>query len=256
MPTDWPLHTFREDHGLVVGTWPWQQCCPKDCEVGCVSEWETITVDIHNMNEVVERSFAAKFRPLNLGTEVTLDEVGVKLATKAAAYRNHNAARYGRQLKYGFKQDGHAVGAFSELAVIALTGIPKWIVVPPDLGKGKCKSADVGNSLQVRGTPHEHGHLLVHPDDEDSPFVLATANPPSPRVLVYGWLMGSEAKAVGKWTNFGTQHDQCYAAHQSQLHDLCELPEDNMAWLRSLPRGYADAIKDREKQLQDGRLRF
>jgi hypothetical protein len=219
-----------------------------------MSEWEQITVEIHNMTEVVERTFAAKFRPLNLGCEVTLDVAGVKLAERAAELRIKNAAIRGCQLKYGFKEDGHLIGAYSEIAVVAVVGLSKWIVVPPNF---TTKIPDVGETLQVRGTPHGRGHLLVHPDDQDNaPFILATANPPSPIVTVHGWLMGAEVKAFGEWTNFGTQHNQCYAASQLQLHDLCDLPEDAMAWLRSLPRGYAHAIKIQEQEQQDGRLHF
>lgn len=220
-----------------------------------MNQWEHITVDIHNIGKVVQRTFAAKFRPVNLGVEVTLDEDGVKLADQAAALRMSNAAKHGRQLKYGFKEDGHLVGAHAELGVVALTGLRKWLVVPADLGRGKSKSADVGSTLQVRGTSHRTGQLVIYPDDLDSPFVLAIANPPSPQVIVVGWVLGSELKA-GRLTNFGQGRDDCYTTRQEKLHDLCELPEDNMAWLRSLPRGYADAIKEREQQQQDGRLQF
>lgn len=174
--------------------------------------------------------------PAGTGTVVTLSAKGVALAEKIAATRCANAAKHDRKLKYGFKQDGHREGAFSELAVALATDLP-LTVVPTDLGRCKSVAPDIGANIQVRGgKPYKNRYLLVHPDDLDAaPFVLATAEPPSPVVTIHGWMRGAEAKLRGAWTNFGTAHDKCHAIHSNSLHELCELPGGNWIWLHALP---------------------
>jgi hypothetical protein len=212
---------------------------------------EQVTVCIHDNGREYVRSFRVEFTTLNQGVSVMFDTKGWALVEKAAHRRTANASKLNAKgkrrmkCKHGFAQPSDMEGCAAELAVAVLTGLEDWWVIPPVLSK----APDVGRTLQVRGGfPYKDRFLLVHPEDDDaSPFIQATWKPGSQSVDVLGWMYGAEAKRIGRWTNFGTDHAECYAVHQTQLHDLCELPEDNFAWLRSLPTGYLKQIQEQEQ---------
>ena len=210
-------------------------------------EPEQCDVRIHDLGRVFERSFMARFEPLNQGVKVTLDAKAQRLADVAAKQRIANAARNRRKLKYGFKEDGHVIGCYGELAVVALTGVEDWTTVPDDLGNGKCKAADVGRILQVRATSNVESWIPIYPDDNaDAPFIGVTANPPSLVCVVHGWVYGWEAK-LRPLKDLHLGRTSFHPSYPHQHHDLCDLPEDNFAWLRSLPTGYLKQIQEQEQ---------
>jgi hypothetical protein len=223
-------------------------------------EPEEVTVRIHHKAIDFLRSFVASFEPLNQGVRVTFSEQGRMLAEKASIQHKKNAAENHRKLKYGFSKDGSVVGCYGELAIVALTGVEDWTTVPNDLGNGKCKAADVGKTLQVRATTHSHGKLRIYPDDVDAPFILAIVSPPSPVVDVIGWMNSLEARSHKEWlTDFGhADQPKCWGVPQAALRDLCDLPEDNFAWLRSLPTGYLKQIQEKEQyeKEHEGEFKF
>jgi hypothetical protein len=103
------------------------------------------------------------------------------------------------------------------------------------------KEADVGRITQVRGgSQYKDRYLPLQPGDpENVPYILATTEPPDTCVRVIGWAWGWEIKKYGDYRAFRAGRNPWHWLHTDKLHDLCELPEDNFAWLRSLPRGYA-----------------
>jgi hypothetical protein len=216
------------------------------------STTELETLRIHNMGEVVARTAVFKYRPLNFGVEVTFDKAAVGLAEWAANRRNVLAAANRRRLKYGFKQDGERVGCYAELAVVALTGLP-WVAVLDKLNTRGRKDADVGETLQVRGTENAPAWIKFYPDDpDDAPFIAVTARPPSPVVTIYGWMYGHEVRAAGQFVNLNQGCDSFYKGLPEQQHDLCLLPEDCLAWSRCYQRGYVAEIEQLEQARTSG----
>src|ERR1051326_7634388 len=108
--------------------------------------WEPCEAEVLNKGKIVSKKFAAKLERVPPGVRVTLDSRGCQLAEWAANRRIKVAAKKRCKLKYGFSVDGHKVGAFAELAVVALTGLRSWTIDRFD-----DKPPDVGNTIQVRG---------------------------------------------------------------------------------------------------------
>ena len=85
---------------------------------------------------------------------------------------------------------------------------------------------------QIRSTAHKTGQLIVHDaDKDDAAFVLAIVA--EPHVKLAGYLMGSEAKAVGEKRRFGDMW-----IPQSDLRSVTEI----------LPIIESDAVKVRPKK--------
>jgi hypothetical protein len=171
--------------------------------------------------------------PRGVKVEVVLSARGLAAAEKIAADRNANAAKHRRKLKYGFTQDGDRVGAYGELAVALIT-VLLLLVVPADLGQRKSLAGDVGN-LQVRATTNVEAWAPIYPDDPaDAAYVAVTAQPPSPVIIVHGWVWGWEAKAR-PLVNLGQGKAPFHPSYPRFHHPLIELMkvggDSNHIWL-------------------------
>lgn len=199
--------------------------------------WEKITLEMRDGNTPITRTIAAHFCPLNQGVEITLHQTAIELAEWAASRQTQSAEYKSLKLRDGQVQQNHLqdhrVGAYAGLAVALLTGLP-WRYINQIGG-------NVG-SLKVVGRSQHHYDLLPLQTytPEDLACILATSEPPDPCVRVIGWAWGWEIKKNGIQKAFNTGRKLWWWLHTSKLHDLCELPQDNFAWLRSLPRGYAN----------------
>ena len=57
---------------------------------------------------------------------------------------------------------------------------------------------DVGNKLEVRGTPYFNGCLIIYEKDKDNiPYILITGS--APEFHFKGWLFGKDAKQKEWW---------------------------------------------------------
>jgi hypothetical protein len=220
---------------------------PEQCDVR-IHDWDKA----QRRYREFARSFMASFESLNQGVRVTFDERGRGLIEKAARRRNEKASEDHLRLLPGWDRDGNVHGCAGELALVALAGIPNWYVVPHDLTKdSKSTAPDVGRQLQVRTTQrHTSEFLILRTRDgssfDDVPIIQASAEPPL--VIIRGWMYGAEIKRLGRLTDFGhPEKGTCLAADPKHFHDLCDLPEDNYAWLRSLPTGYLKQIQKQEQ---------
>jgi hypothetical protein len=75
---------------------------------------------------------------------------------------------------------------------------------------------------QVRSTEHRDGHLFIHPQDKDAPFILAIVV--ERHVLLTGWLTRTEGLLVGENRSADT-----WWVRQDQLNGF-ELWPDPVAW--------------------------
>jgi hypothetical protein len=149
---------------------------------------------------------------------VELDEWECRHATTVGKWRQE--ANAGRRDAHGFKGDGeriHIEGCLYEYAVArALNLFWSGVRSDPFVLRG-----DVG-SLQVRGTNHRYGHLLLHErDDDDALFVLVIGDSSTIYRLV-GWTTGREAKDL-KWWSDPTGGRPCFMVPQLALRDPEEL---------------------------------
>lgn len=221
-------------------------------------EPEPVVVLIYDdyLDQSFARSFMASFEPLNQGVRVMFDKRGVEIAENVAKRRTQNASKLNSNgertrkllggnsgMEPGQKASGDREGCFGELAVVALTGVEYW---PVNLKASKL-SADVGCTLQVRATRNVESWIPVYPEDEDDqPFIGVTVDPPSPVCIVHGWVYALEAK-LRPLRDLRLGNRPFHPSYPPQHHDLCDLPEDNFAWLRSLPTGYLKQIQEQEQ---------
>lgn len=119
---------------------------------------------------------------------------------------------------YEHNQDAWATdieGALRELALAKHTG--RWWTGLEFKGGGTTKAGDVGE-LQVRGTDHNSGHLLIYDDDPDTaPFVLVIGV--APRYRIVGQIFGGEGKQQRWWREDGVRYPAFWVP-QEVLRDV------------------------------------
>jgi hypothetical protein len=163
---------------------------------------------------------------------VRLDAAGRDIADKFAKMVRRNAQQRRGRLKYGFEEDGDAAGSLAEVVAMAALNITKWNTHPQGIGSGH-KPTDIGQTIQVRSTPHPRGcHLLIYEDEveelPDKPYVFVSVDLEEGSGVVHGWCTAHAATFMGEWKK-PSKKDACFWVRQSQLialSELDELPED------------------------------
>lgn len=153
--------------------------------------------------------------------EITLAPSEIAMASNAGIQRQvKGIIRAGRTGRYGADNIAHGFqynveGTIGECAVAKYFGI-FW---SGELGNFAAK--DVG-PYQVRATSHKNGCLRVHKEDSDTDvFILALLHA-VPRVTIYGWQFGRDAKVETFWcAKSGARF--AYFNPQYSLRDLAEL---------------------------------
>ena len=85
---------------------------------------------------------------------------------------------------------------------------------------GRLGMCDVPGGIEVRGTRHQNGALIIHGSDEDtSPYVLVILN--QMRARLAGWLFGVEAKRSPWWQS--NQRHPAFFAPQQDLRPVDDL---------------------------------
>ena len=87
---------------------------------------------------------------------------------------------------------------------------------------GNFRAQDVGH-YQVRTTPNDWGHLLLHPKDEDAEVFILILSHGSPEFILKGWLLGKEGKVDEFWRD-GTKGRPAFFVPQEALHSMDTLP--------------------------------
>ena len=131
--------------------------------------------------------------------EIKLDGAEMLLAGHAGLMRQVQNLRDGRKAAYGAGNMAdwqlHIEGAMCEMAVAKRLGC--WWP-----GKGTFRGDDAGD-VQVRGTAHGNGRLILHKEDADHDiFWLVTGI--NGHYWVRGWITGHEGKQEKYWTDPGT----------------------------------------------------
>jgi hypothetical protein len=85
------------------------------------------------------------------------------------------------------------------------------------------KSADIGESIQVRTRSRPDGDLIVRDDDNDDHYYVLVVGQ-APNYVVWGFMEGREAKQE-KWIKNPNGRGAAYFVPRSQLRPLNELPE-------------------------------
>lgn len=150
-------------------------------------------------------------------TIVELSRAEVALASLAGAMRE--TKNFGRDDAPGF--DGtlgdHVDGAIAEVALAKLLG-RYWLAVVDDF---RTLDGDVGARVQVRWTKYDgpEPRLRVRSKDADGDaFVLVTGRPP--RLRVWGWAFGVEAKLDEFLDTPDPRRPPCYFAPTSILRPI------------------------------------
>jgi hypothetical protein len=132
-----------------------------------------------------------------IGVAAPLTAEEVELVTWVGSRRQTFALRQNLQHAHRFNGDGYSVhirGAATEYVVARFTG-EYW---PAYVGDPRKAPPDVGADIEVRGTPHRDGCLIVHPGDPDaSRFYLVTGTLLD--LVIVGWLPGGAAKRREWW---------------------------------------------------------
>jgi hypothetical protein len=128
-------------------------------------------------------------------------------------------AHYGRSNDHGGGDSGRDYntrlrntidGLLAEVAVSRAFGCP-WTPGGVEISKG-----DVDDTLEVRHTKYQNGHLLIYSGDPDeAPFILVVGSYPKFRLA--GWIQGAEGKQKGEWKGSVTP---CYWVSQADLRAI------------------------------------
>ncbi len=126
--------------------------------------------------------------------EIKLTPAEMLFAAEAGCMRQIENLAKGRQDYHGADRSNgwqmHIEGALCEMAVAKARNI-YWH------GKGQFRGDDAG-TIQVRGTTHPNGCLLLHKDDADhDQFWLVTGR--GSGYWVRGWMMGHQGKQEKYW---------------------------------------------------------
>lgn len=151
-------------------------------------------MDITRLVEVLAETDPGPSRelPANRSECVELTERELELARFVAEKRNSYGRSAGADAsKFGYSGstlDLHYRGCLGEMAFAK--GMDRYW---SGAGQGFYEDDDVGN-VQVRVTAHEHGCLIVRPEEgaEDLPWVLVIGS--GSRYRLAGWLWGREAR--------------------------------------------------------------
>ena len=127
---------------------------------------------------------------------VTLDEYELAHAAMAGCQRRIASIMRGRPQVYGAGERKNywqidIIGMMAEYAV-AKAFDRHW---QPATNQ---RLADLPGDVayyQVRSTEHRDGHLFLHPDDKDAPYILAIVA--DRHILLAGWITKKEGSKVG-----------------------------------------------------------
>jgi len=118
---------------------------------------------------------------------IAIRRASVRQAWKMNGGHEHRRVGVLSGMETNFAVELDAAGAEVAVAGLLRVGLP-----PADR---PCYDGDLLNGDEVRQTRHEHGHLLVYPDDpDDRRFWLVTGQFPGYRIV--GWAYGSSAKGL------------------------------------------------------------
>jgi hypothetical protein len=150
--------------------------------------------------------------------------VEVRLAICVGKTRAYSAGVIGMRQRYGSRGpdiDADIRGALAEQMLARYAGYDDWWGTIADT-----KAVDVGRRHQVRSINRPDRRLIVHDTDSDSHFfTLALVYwPKSPEVRLIGWLLGKEAKALGRWCDPQGTDRSAYFVDINKLHDMRDLP--------------------------------
>ena len=104
--------------------------------------------------------------------------------------KNDRQTTYGNNDMQNWQQ--HVEGSLSEMALAKYKGV----FYAPNLGK-MGHQPDVGKE-DVRATPYRNGHLLLHPEDDDSRVFWLLIGKQG-RYEVVGWMLAGDGKLQEYW---------------------------------------------------------
>ena len=141
---------------------------------------------------------------------------------EVAIKRQDAAIKKGRPSAHGYDESNpiavHLCGTATEYVTHVYTGLP-WHALLEVLTRNGKKPPDVGDDIQVRGTTHHNGHLIVHDsDDSDERFVLGTLHGTTVRLI--GWTSGHAAKQPQYWGDRANKGRPAYWVPQSALRPI------------------------------------
>lgn len=154
---------------------------------------------------------------------VTLDEYELAHAAMAGCQRRIASIKKARPQFYGSGERKNCwqidiVGMIAEYAV-AKAFDRHW--QPATNQRLADLPGDVAN-YQVRSTEHRDGHLFIHPQDKEAPYILAIVD--DSKVLLAGWCEKSHGSLLGVMKSPDT-----WWVPQSALFGFDEWP-DPVAW--------------------------
>lgn len=131
-----------------------------------------------------------------------------------AALKNHQIPGKGLPYQQGWTESIH--GTIAEAAfAYACDRFPNYSSRPDYDG-------DICGQIEVRGTTHHKGHLLLYDTDfDDRPYVLVTIGQ-LPQFRLAGWIWGREGKHR-QWYDTEKFRVPCYAVPQEDLYDITVL---------------------------------
>lgn len=158
---------------------------------------------------------------------VSLDEYELAHAAMAGCQRRIASIKKGRPQVYGAGERKNywqidIVGMIAEYAV-AKAFDRHW--QPATNQRLADLPGDVA-TYQVRSTEHREGHLFLHPNDKEAPYILAVVA--DSKVLLAGWITKQEGSVVGEMKSPDT-----WWVPQFRLWSFVEWP-DPVAWSESV----------------------
>jgi hypothetical protein len=148
--------------------------------------------------------------------KVALTSLEYDLCVFVASQRQSAAERAGRRDAHGLTADSlqaHHLGCLYECA--CAKGMNRYW---SGAGRDFLADDDVGR-IQVRGTEHHDGRLIVRPDEGnlDVPWVLVTGS--FPLYVIRGWVWGRETR-VERWLDAPAGRPLAYFVPQQALHPM------------------------------------